>query len=292
MSSTHKRHLVHRQALPNVDSIEELLRCFEAGQVASLDAELVLADSARRWRMDFLREHFAAKKVFRFDRVATGTRKPPCSSLIELCESLSALGDQPPKLDGNLFRFPHGVINSRRLCRSALVHPRFAKCFGATVSFVWIGVSAGTFHRDVFNNVLVQVQGRKRVTVFPPDVSRSIAQKHHIELRRVEDVFAEPNLERFPQLAECPWFQVELNEGDALVIPSGAFHSVVALTPDAVSINCFGTPAAFGKHYLGQHARKLGWLPWWMMNVGIQLSRLTYSMLGKPMIRTGAYELM
>lgn len=285
-------HTLYRQPLQRVASAKELVQCFRYGKVAVADSELVLSEAARAWRFELLREKFCDRQVYRFDRISKPSATPPRSTVGELCEALELLGDERPQLDGSLFRYPHGILNARQLAQHSLLQPGFTRCAGSAMSFVWVGVSAGTFHRDIFNNVLAQISGSKVVTVFPPEASSDIASTNYLELRRPGDLFSEPNLEKFPRLGDSPWFQVELQPGDAVVIPSGAFHSVISQSLNAVSVNCFVLPPLLGNRCLGPHARKVPWLPWWTVNMGIRMSRVAYALFGRPLFRTGAYELM
>ena len=94
-----------------------------------------------------------------------------------------------------------------------------------------------------------------------------------------------------PALAEVPFYDVELNPGDALVLPSAAFHAPKALNRDCVSLNAFLTPLNAERH-LSDFARKHGPFPWPAKNAAISLSKLCYRVFGRPSEKIGHYELM
>lgn len=95
---------------------------------------------------------------------------------------------------------------------------------------LWIG-PAGTFtplHHDLTNNLLIQLQGRKRVLLVAPEETPRLYNDHHV-YSRVRDL-AEPGiLDRFPALEGLRVHRVILEAGEALFIPVGWWHQVTAL---------------------------------------------------------------
>ncbi|WP_433847341.1 cupin-like domain-containing protein [Acinetobacter proteolyticus] len=108
-------------------------------------------------------------------------------------------------------------------------------------SFIWFGPK-GAFtplHHDLTNNILVQIYGRKKVTLIPAmqtphlynDVAvfSKIADPHHPDI-----------LGSFPDFAHSSKIECILNEGDALFIPLGWWHCVESLdTSISVSFTHF-----------------------------------------------------
>ncbi|UUM27781.1 cupin-like domain-containing protein [Acinetobacter colistiniresistens] len=97
-------------------------------------------------------------------------------------------------------------------------------------SFIWFGPK-GTFtplHHDLTNNVLVQIYGRKKVTLIPalqtPHLYNDVAV-----FSRIADPH-QPNLvEAFPDFIHSNKIECILNEGESLFIPLGWWHCVESL---------------------------------------------------------------
>ncbi|EPG35503.1 hypothetical protein F907_02871 [Acinetobacter colistiniresistens] len=97
-------------------------------------------------------------------------------------------------------------------------------------SFIWFGPK-GTFtplHHDLTNNVLVQIYGRKKVTLIPalqtPHLYNDVAV-----FSKIADPL-QPNLvEAFPDFIHSSKIECVLNEGESLFIPLGWWHCVESL---------------------------------------------------------------
>ncbi|MET0288458.1 MAG: cupin-like domain-containing protein [Pseudoxanthomonas sp.] len=109
---------------------------------------------------------------------------------------------------------------------------------------IWIGNRTRiAAHQDVPDNIACVVAGRRRVTLFPPD---QLANLYIGPLDRtpagqaVSMVdFANPDLQRFPRFAEA-WRHarvVELEPGDAILIPSMWWHHMEALAEFNILVN-------------------------------------------------------
>ncbi|MGB1594504.1 MAG: hypothetical protein ACPIOQ_17245, partial [Promethearchaeia archaeon] len=57
------------------------------------------------------------------------------------------------------------------------------------------------------------------------------------------DFFSEEAIAAHPALAAMPYYHVKLAPGDAVSIPSGAYHAPLATSHDSVSINSFLAPS-------------------------------------------------
>uniref|UniRef100_A0A1B6L9M2 JmjC domain-containing protein n=1 Tax=Graphocephala atropunctata TaxID=36148 RepID=A0A1B6L9M2_9HEMI len=90
-------------------------------------------------------------------------------------------------------------------------------------------------HYDIMDNLLIQVQGRKRVVLFDPsDVSYLYMDG---DKSRVLDI-DNPDLSLFPEFAKATKYVCILEPGDILFIPALWFHNTVALTY-GVAVNVF-----------------------------------------------------
>ena len=109
---------------------------------------------------------------------------------------------------------------------------------------LWIGnQSRVAAHADLPQNVAVVVAGRRRFTLFPPEQLANLyigpldASPAGRAISLVD--FAQPDLTQFPRFAEAMAHAqvVELEPGDALIIPSMWWHHVEALSPLNVLMN-------------------------------------------------------
>lgn len=101
----------------------------------------------------------------------------------------------------------------------------------------WFG-PAGTYtppHVDPRDNLLVQLVGRKRVTLWPPQEAAKLyphpAPSRHVNASRVDG--RRPDRARFPRFFEAARAVVVLEPGEALFLPRGWWHDVEALEPSA-----------------------------------------------------------
>ncbi|MDH0031090.1 MULTISPECIES: cupin-like domain-containing protein [unclassified Acinetobacter] len=97
-------------------------------------------------------------------------------------------------------------------------------------SFIWFGPK-GAFtplHHDLTNNVLVQVYGRKKVTLIP---ALQVAHLYNdvAVFSKIADPHAANLVESFPEFAQSSRIECVLNEGEALFIPLGWWHCVESL---------------------------------------------------------------
>ncbi|MCH9665134.1 MAG: cupin-like domain-containing protein [Gammaproteobacteria bacterium] len=107
--------------------------------------------------------------------------------------------------------------------------------------FIWIGPSGvvSPLHRDRLNVLMTQVVGRKRVKLIH---SAALPLIYNFEsFFSAVDVDC-PDLNRYPKFAKAEILEVELEPGDALLIPVGWWHHVRALE---FSINVSFTNFAF-----------------------------------------------
>ncbi|MCH8536805.1 MAG: cupin-like domain-containing protein [Alkalimonas sp.] len=109
---------------------------------------------------------------------------------------------------------------------------------------LWIGnQSRIAAHADLPQNLAVVVAGRRRFTLFPPEQLANLyigpldASPAGRAISLVD--FAKPDFTQFPKFAEAMAHAqvVELEPGDALIIPSMWWHHIEALSPLNVLMN-------------------------------------------------------
>lgn len=86
-------------------------------------------------------------------------------------------------------------------------------------------------HHDPMHNLLVQVVGSKRVTLFPPGpaASRGLYPNSGRQSNTSQVDIEAPQLDKYPLFAELKPIVFELQEGDTLYIPPGWWHHVRSL---------------------------------------------------------------
>ncbi|XP_078260505.1 HSPB1-associated protein 1 homolog isoform X2 [Rhinoraja longicauda] len=110
-------------------------------------------------------------------------------------------------------------------------------------STLWIGSEAANTpcHLDSYGcNLVLQVQGRKRWHLFPPE-DTSFLYPTRIPYEE-SSVFSSvnivnPDLERFPRFSRVRPYVVTLSPGEVLFVPRHWWHYVESLDPVTISIN-------------------------------------------------------
>ncbi|ADO72771.1 Transcription factor jumonji [Stigmatella aurantiaca DW4/3-1] len=156
-------------------------------------------------------------------------------SLAEYLDMLDAAPEQgilPPYLGNNAV--PEGLL-------AYIQYPPFFVPRTCGRPNMWLG-PAGTItplHRDLVDNALAQVFGRKRLMLFPPGQSKFLytwSNSKLVDGARVDP--DHPDLEQFPLFARARGIPCTLEPGEMLFIPAGWFHKVCSLTP-SLSISFF-----------------------------------------------------
>lgn len=108
---------------------------------------------------------------------------------------------------------------------------------------LWLGPAGNvtTLHYDTPNNFLAQIRGRKRFKMFSPwQASRLYAcRSKAYNMSRVN--IDAPDLERFPRFKDAQMYEVEIEEGDLLFIPTYWWHQVYSETA-GISVNIWFIP--------------------------------------------------
>lgn len=113
-------------------------------------------------------------------------------------------------------------------------------------SFLWFGPK-GTFtplHHDLTNNMLVQIYGRKKVTLIPALQVPHLYNDHWVfsELSNADEI----DFEKYPLAKSITPVECILNAGEALFIPIGWWHSVESLDVSiSISFTNFNVPNHF-----------------------------------------------
>jgi len=121
-------------------------------------------------------------------------------------------------------------------------------------SFLWFGPK-GTFtplHHDLTNNMLVQIYGRKKVTLIPALQVPHLYNDHWVfsELSNANKI----DFEKYPLARSITPVECILNTGEALFIPIGWWHSVESLDVSiSISFTHFNAP----NHYVDRFPKEV-----------------------------------
>ena len=188
----------------------------------------------KKWNLDYLRSHFGQCAV----EVQTGRTRDrdyeintlahkqtmPLASFVDMIAAAGSSNDF------------YMTANNGSVNRAALAGlwddigdlPAYMDRSSASDGFLWIGPK-GTltpFHHDLTNNVMVQLAGRKRVTLVPAYDYPNMYNHQHC-YSQVDG--GAPDFERFPLLRKANVIECELAPGDILFLPVGWWHYVESL---------------------------------------------------------------
>ena len=137
-----------------------------------------------------------------------------------------------------------GILRGDLVSSGGFALPREMEArFGAPSSFAaadldrplaFLGAAGAltSAHRHVPNSVAQQIFGEKQWTLFPPHQAPLLYPWTRITLSQQSDVDIDaPDLTKHPRFAEATPLRVKLTAGETLLVPSGWFHHVRALTP-------------------------------------------------------------
>jgi len=277
---------------PHLSDSYEVLEAFQAGQVACIKSSELLIEDVRALNFDTLKNQHRDVPISGHTKFEDGVFKPTLSStetFINKLEKFISLNRLPTASQRAYF---YGVVNARRYFFKNVIYGPVADMHATQASYLWLGMSSGGLHYDALDNVLFQIQGVKQITVFPPQYADQISQKHYVALDNELDLFSVENKTKHPFLSEVPSYTIELHPGDAVVIPSAAYHSPKSLTFDSISVNSFLNPKAFGKNFRSRFARDEENTSWVNSNYHAIASRAEFLRTGVPSLKTGHYEII
>lgn len=273
------------------DNVQQAIAAFGRGDAAVVQGPDFFQEQVLLLTPEVLRSRFSRKPVSTHARFDGQLFQPCREPLGGLLDRLATLDEAALAQMEDRERMPnYGVLNARRLVRGPLIQPGLKRYFGRVLSFLWVGLSPGGLHFDAFDNILLQLTGRKRVTIFPARHSDSISREHYLYLADMKDVHSLANRLVHPWLARTPYHEVVLEAGQGVLIPNGAYHAPRALTPDSLSLNTFFIPRRSVQVSSPWARREVG-LPDWGINLLVSCSRLVYSLSGRALVRTGHYEI-
>ena len=192
-----------------------------------------------KWSPQFFRDSYGDRPVKVYD---ASFAEPGDNYLASLrTVSLAEYIDRVVHSDADLRMFLYDLVSEIPELQEDILIPDIADGFSRRFIFMFFGCrgSLTPMHYDIdMSHVFhTQLHGRKRVMLFAPDQSRNL-YRHPCTVRSYVDL-DNPDLDRFPRLAELRGWKTVLNPGDTLFIPSGYWHHVLYLDGGyAVSLRC------------------------------------------------------
>jgi hypothetical protein len=106
------------------------------------------------------------------------------------------------------------------------------------IAHYWLTTTGGAIglHRDGYFGWLVQLVGRKEITLLAPDQRRYLYLSDWNAIYSPVDVYDEVYV-RHPRFRHATWQRWVIEPGDAVFIPKLWFHNLRALDPDTTSVN-------------------------------------------------------
>ncbi|CAE7942899.1 hif1an, partial [Symbiodinium sp. KB8] len=194
------------------------------------------SDQTRMTFADFLAE---AKRF----RASGGKRKLPYFGIHLLWrfkeEENGFLGPIGPEMADDLWSIHFDVIKEWQEMNVLPLVQRF-------YLFAGLGGTLYHCHYDLQPNLHVQLTGRKRFILFPPEDWPHLYPfpvHHDLDRRSMVDLDA-PDGDHFPGWQNAHGYMVELEPGEALYIPPYWWHHVQSLTPETTSMAMW-----FFEHY-------------------------------------------
>ncbi|KAK3589777.1 hypothetical protein CHS0354_021110 [Potamilus streckersoni] len=183
-------------------------------------------------QMDFIQKNFVYRSLPFSEFVLRAAKLKQDKFFISENEKyyLRALGDDPRKDIADISQqFPE-------LAQDIHIPPFFKKdrFFSSVFRIASPGIQLWT-HYDVMDNLLIQVNGRKRVVLFSPQEVDKLYlngdKSEVLDIDNLDDV-------KFPLFSHAERYEGILNPGDILFIPALWFHNVISMD-FGVAVNVF-----------------------------------------------------
>jgi len=209
----------------------------ELAEVFDRKTPVVIRDVAAAWPVfgDYqpqrLREKYGTEKVYALtSSTNVFTQETSPVELLEYGDVIDAVFDSP-RPDKKYYS--RAAANPRPLAEQ-LPATVGSRTQSTAASSVWMGQSGNLtpLHNDPWHGLLIQLHGRKRVRLFPPDEYRNVYGRVPTKVDHpytgLPDEF-DPDTGALPRLREAESYDVVLDSGDVLYIPMFWWHQVESL---------------------------------------------------------------
>lgn len=239
----------------NICSKEEFIEQIQSKRKPVVIRGLVIGDCSKKWNPEYLINHIGhlEAKI----HVSTDSRMDFLNknflyktlTLEEIIRRASSENNEHYFIQPNEYYYLRSLSSERRGREVADLRAQFPsiaddinipdffeekKWFSSVLRVSSKHVQLWT-HYDIMDNLLIQVQGRKRVVLFDPaDVNYLYLQGDKSTVLDID----RPDLTRFPLFVKATKFTCVLEPGDVLFIPALWFHNTLALSY-GVAVNVF-----------------------------------------------------
>ncbi|WP_051027193.1 cupin-like domain-containing protein [Nocardia higoensis] len=209
----------------------------ELAEVFDRKTPVVIREVAGGWPVfeDYqpqrLREKYRTEKVYALTSTTNVfTQETSPVELLEYGDVIDAVFDTP-RPDKKYYS--RAAANPRPLAEQ-LPATVGSRTQSTAASSVWMGQAGNLtpLHNDPWHGLLIQLHGRKRVRLFPPDEYRNVYGRVPL---KVDDPYTglpdefDPDTAALPRLREAESYDVVLDSGDVLYIPMFWWHQVESL---------------------------------------------------------------
>ncbi len=196
----------------------------------------------QKWTIDYFKSKYGQLRVpvvsNNYSKPGKGYMSP--DRVISFKEYLEILESGPTDLRiflWNIFRVAPDLREDFRL-------PTIMDGFVNELPFMFFGGQGSKvalhYDIDMSHVFLNQIHGRKRVILFAPDQSR-LLYRHPFTVASYVDV-NRPDFVRYPALAFAKGYEVTLNPGETVYIPSGYWHYIEYTDGGySISLRSFGS---------------------------------------------------
>lgn len=231
--------------LENVERVEGLSPEQFFNHYAREGRPVVLKDFAsewsalKKWQPEYFIEKYGNNEV----QVYNGNFSKPGKSYMGKATSMR-FGDYLNSIlnsGKDLRMFLYNIVSKAPELKNDVTLPPLMKGFSKRFLFMFFGPKGAVtqIHYDIdMSHVFhTAIKGKKRFVLFAQSESRKL-YRHPFTIRSYVDV-DNPDFEKYPLLREAKGFEVILEPGETLFIPSGFWHHVVYEDAGyAISLRC------------------------------------------------------
>jgi ribosomal protein L16 Arg81 hydroxylase len=188
--------------------------------------------AAEKWTLDWFKDNHGDIEVKLYDSKKTNYNKTAITKhhlSMKFADYINTL-QQNTYNDFRIFLF--NIFKIRPQLKNDFACPGIFESFLKDKGFVFFGGkgSVTRMHQDIdmSNVLLTQFDGLKRVLLFSPQYSKLLYKLPYNTFSMVD--IDNPDYEKFPGLKYVKGYDVTLERGDALFMPSGYWHHIIYTT--------------------------------------------------------------
>ncbi len=193
----------------------------------------------KKWQPEYFIEKYGDNEV----QVYNGSFSQPGKSYMGKASTMR-FGDYLNSIlnsGKDLRMFLYNIVSKAPELKNDVSLPPLMKGFSKRFLFMFFGPKGAVtqIHYDIdMSHVFhTAIKGRKRFVLFPQSESKKL-YRHPFTIRSYVDV-DNPDFEKYPLLKEAKGYEVTLDPGETLFIPSGFWHHVVYEDAGyAISLRC------------------------------------------------------